>query len=96
MRNTKARILTEAAMLIAIAQILSYIVLYRFPQGGSIDASMLPIVLFAIRHGAGWAPLPALFSAYCSMSPAMALPSTGRAWWWTILWPMPCLVSVPV
>ena len=60
MRNTKARILTEAAMLIAIAQILSYIVLYRFPQGGSIDASMLPIVLFAIRHGAPWGTLAGL------------------------------------
>ena len=57
MRNTKARIITEAAMLIAIAQILSYIKLYRFPQGGSIDASMLPIVLFAVRHGAGWGTL---------------------------------------
>ena len=57
MRNTKVRTLTEAAMLIAIAQILSYIVLYRFPQGGSIDASMLPIVLFAVRHGAGWGTL---------------------------------------
>ena len=60
MRNTKARIITEAAMLIAIAQILSYIVLYRFPQGGSIDASMLPIILFAIRHGTPWGTLAGL------------------------------------
>ena len=57
MRNTTARILTEAAMLIAIAQILSYLVLYKFPQGGSIDAAMLPIILFAVRHGAPWGTL---------------------------------------
>ncbi len=60
MRNTKARTITEGAMLIAIAQILSYLVLYRFPQGGSVDASMLPIVLFAVRHGAGWGGLAGL------------------------------------
>ena len=60
MRNTKARTITEAAMLIAIAQILSYLVLYRFPQGGSVDAAMLPIILFAVRHGAGWGTLAGL------------------------------------
>ncbi len=60
MQNTKARTLTEAAMLIAIAQILSYLVLYRFPQGGSIDAAMLPVILFAVRHGSGWGTLAGL------------------------------------
>ena len=60
MRNTKARTITEAAMLIAIAQILSYLVLYKFPQGGSIDAAMLPIILFAVRHGTGWGAIAGL------------------------------------
>ena len=60
MRNTKAKTLVEAAMLIAVAQLLSYLVLYRFPQGGSIDAAMLPIILFSIRHGAGWGTMAGL------------------------------------
>lgn len=57
MRNSKVRILVEGAMLVAIAQLLSYLVLYRFPQGGSIDAAMLPVILFAVRHGAGYGTL---------------------------------------
>lgn len=60
MRNTKAKTLVEAAMLIAVAQLLSYLVLYRFPQGGAIDAAMLPIILFSIRHGAGWGTMAGL------------------------------------
>ncbi len=54
MKNTKIRIICEAAVLIALAQILSYIRLYRFPNGGSVDCAMLPIILFSIRWGIGW------------------------------------------
>lgn len=49
--------LTEGAVMIALAQILSYITIYRLPQGGSIDIGMLPIVIFAVRHGAGFGAL---------------------------------------
>ena len=54
MKNSKTRTLCEAAMLIALAQILSYIKLYEFPNGGSVDFAMVPIILFAVRHGCGW------------------------------------------
>ena len=54
MKNSKTRTLCEAAMLIALAQILSYIKLYEFPNGGSVDCAMVPIILFAVRHGCGW------------------------------------------
>ena len=49
--------LTEGAMLLALAQLLSYLRLYHFPQGGSVDAAMLPVVVFAVRYGAGWGTL---------------------------------------
>lgn len=53
MRN-KTRMLVEAGLLIAVAQILSYIVIWQMPQGGSVTAgSMIPIMIFAIRWGAG-------------------------------------------
>ena len=47
--------LTESAMMMALATILSFIKLANLPYGGSITiASMLPIVIIAIRHGAPW------------------------------------------
>ncbi len=52
--NIRLRSVCEGAILIAMAQILSYVVIYRFPFGGSIDAAMLPIVVFAVRWG--WLP----------------------------------------
>lgn len=52
--NKKTRILCEAAIMIALAQILSYIRLYEFPNGGSIDVAMLPILVFGLRAGVGW------------------------------------------
>ncbi len=52
MKNNKTRMLCEAAVFIALAQILSYIKLYEFPNGGSVDCAMLPVILFAVRWGA--------------------------------------------
>ena len=54
MKHSSTRIITEAAVLMALAQILSYIRLYEFPNGGSVDCAMVPIILFAVRHGVGW------------------------------------------
>lgn len=54
MKQNNIRIICEAAVLMALAQILSYIKLYEFPNGGSIDCAMIPIILFAVRYGAGW------------------------------------------
>lgn len=54
MKVSKTRILCEAAMFIALAQVLSYVKLFEFPNGGSIDCAMVPIILFAARFGCGW------------------------------------------
>ena len=37
MKNSKTRIICEAAIFIAMAEILSLIKLYEFPNGGSIN-----------------------------------------------------------
>ena len=48
------RMIANAALCIALAFILSYIRLYKMPQGGSITlASMLPIFMFAYAYGVG-------------------------------------------
>lgn len=51
-RNT-TRMLTEGAILIAVAQILSYLKLMELPNGGSLTPAMFPILLFAVRWGLG-------------------------------------------
>ena len=49
--HLQIRGLAEAAILIALAQLLSYVRLYHFPYGGSVDLAMLPIVIFCVRWG---------------------------------------------
>ena len=53
MKNKKmsVRLLTEGAIMIAIAEILSFLPLYKLPWGGSIDLAMLPVLLFCTRWG---------------------------------------------
>ena len=52
MKNKKIQLLSEGAIMVALATVLSFIRIVKFPWGGSITLfSMLPIVFFAIRHG---------------------------------------------
>ncbi len=46
-------VLCEGAIMIALAEILSFLPLYKLPWGGSIDFAMLPILLFCVRWGFG-------------------------------------------
>ena len=52
-KRKSVRALTEGAILIAVAEILSFLPLYKLPWGGSIDLAMLPILLFCVRWGFG-------------------------------------------
>ena len=53
-KRWSARMIANAALCLALAFILSYVRLYKLPQGGSITAaSMLPIFLFAYAYGVG-------------------------------------------
>lgn len=45
------RCLTEAAILVALSQVLSYIKIYEFPNGGSVTLATFPLILFAVRWG---------------------------------------------
>lgn len=52
MKKMSTRMLVEAGIMIALAQILSYVKIYEFPNGGSVTAgSMIPIVIFSLRWG---------------------------------------------
>ncbi len=50
--RTKTHLMTEGALMVALATILSFISLYHLPQGGDVTAfAMLPIILMSYRGG---------------------------------------------
>lgn len=52
--NKNVKVLVEGAMMIAIATILSFVKVAEMPYGGSVTAaSMVPILIYAYRWGAG-------------------------------------------
>lgn len=54
-RKGRARIVADGGVAMALSLVLSHVVLYRFPQGGSVTlGSMVPMWFFARRHGLRW------------------------------------------
>ena len=52
MKHTKTMVLAEGAVMVALATVLSFLKLIKFPWGGAVTVlSMLPIVVFALRYG---------------------------------------------
>ena len=45
------RVLTEAALAIALSFVLGFFVLFKMPFGGSVSLEMIPIILLALRQG---------------------------------------------
>lgn len=59
MKNTSktTRALVEGAIMIALATILGFLRFYRFPAGGSVDLSLIPILIYCLRWGPKWSLL---------------------------------------
>lgn len=51
--HRRIRALCEGAIMVALAQALSYLKLYTLPNGGSLTPAMFPILFFAVRWGLG-------------------------------------------
>lgn len=52
MKKINVLAITEAGIMVALASVLSVIKLLQLPYGGSVTvASMLPIIIYAYRHG---------------------------------------------
>lgn len=47
------RALTEGAIMVALAQVLSYLKIWEMPWGGSVVLAMVPIIFYAVRWGLG-------------------------------------------
>ncbi|MGH3148725.1 MAG: energy-coupled thiamine transporter ThiT [Rubrobacter sp.] len=45
------RVLTEAALAVALAFVLGLITVFKMPFGGSISLEMIPLILLALRRG---------------------------------------------
>lgn len=68
MQNTKTLKLVEGAIMVALAVVLSYIKFKFLPYGGSITlVSMLPIMVYSIRHGLSWGMLVSVVYALVQM-----------------------------
>lgn len=58
---SKTRMLTEAAIMLALATVLSIIKILELPYGGSVTvACMMPVIVIAYRHGIKFGLLVAL------------------------------------
>jgi thiamine transporter len=45
------RVLTEAAIAVALAFVLGLVALFKMPLGGSVSLEMIPLILLALRQG---------------------------------------------
>ena len=71
------RSLTEGAVFVALAQVLSYLKLFELPQGGSIVVAMLPIFIYCARWGFG----PGMLASF-AYSVLQLLLDGAFAWGW--------------
>ena len=51
--HLRVRALTEGAIFVALAFVLSFVKLFELPNGGSLTPAMFPILLYALRWGIG-------------------------------------------
>jgi len=75
--NLTLRALTEGAVMVALAQVLSYLKLFELPQGGSITVAMLPIFVYCARWGFG----PGMLASF-AYSVLQLLLDGAYAWGW--------------
>ncbi len=55
LKNTKTRILSECALMVALATVLSFIKLWEAPLGGAVTLfSTVPIMFISYVHGVKW------------------------------------------
>lgn len=54
MSSSRTSIMVEGSLCIALSLVLSYLKLFRLPQGGSLTLEFVPLILFAYRRGVRW------------------------------------------
>lgn len=73
--TAKTRMITESAIMIALATVLSMIKIFELPQGGSITAaSMVPLLIISFRYGPKWGTFTAFVYSLVSMITGFSVP----------------------
>ena len=54
MSGSRTVVMVEGALCIALSVVLSYLKLFRMPQGGSLTLELVPLIVFAYRRGIKW------------------------------------------
>lgn len=67
MKNLRIAVMMEGASCVALSVVLSYLTLFRMPQGGSINLALVPIFVFAYRHGAKWGILVGALTGFLKL-----------------------------
>lgn len=49
--NQKLQTMVESAIMIALAIVLSFVTLWKMPQGGTVSLTMLPLFVLSFRRG---------------------------------------------
>ena len=80
-KSGKIKRLTESAILIALATVLSVLKLYEMPYGGSLTlASMMPIMIIAYRHGTAWGSFTAFLYGVIQQLLSVSILSYVTTW----------------
>ncbi len=79
---SKTAIMVEAALMIALAFVLSMIPLFQMPFGGTVTCfSTLPLLMISFRHGGKWGVVTALgYSFLQAMQGLNAIMIVPTAW----------------
>ena len=76
-KTSKTRILVECALMIALAVVLDILPLPKWPNGGSVSVSMVPIVFLSYRHGTKWGLLTGFTYCIIQMITGFYAPPAG-------------------
>lgn len=88
----ESRRLAESGILLALAVILSFLVIFEFPWGGSVTVlSMLPLIILSYRHGVKWGLFCGLVYSVLQMLTGIktisqfALPGESQMIWYKLI-----------
>ena len=54
MKKNRTLIVCEGAVMVAMAVVLNFLKVDLGPQGGSVNLVFIPLMVYALRRGAGW------------------------------------------
>ena len=83
---TAVRTLTESALLIAVASVLSIFALFKLPNGGSVTiGSMIPIILISMKYPLDWSLTAAFVYSLIQMIQGFYPPPVENIYYYTLM-----------